>query len=476
MRRTLCTLTACALALLLAAPALTQTPVRLPELDAATTPLGDDDLFLVRQDGQTRDKKVTWSTVRASLQDALVLVLGPASVCADNQLARWDGASATQLQCSDLSVLDVTPWDWSDGAGAVDTIDFLSIAYPFNIWTLKTKIRLGATSSLFPIAPATVYLGGDVVVEGGDITAPGALTIAAGGTANSITLLPTTTGDIIIPDVGAERPALKFSTVSGAPEIFRSGAGLVVRGNDNTYTSTYVATGFFFAAEPTKASLFQDVTIANAKSIAWSDGVDFNQALFGFDGGLEQRGGTTAQTYRLYGTYTDASNYERLSLSTTAGTGATIAVETDGTGADNLDLTIKPAGTGQLYVGAGGTTAAAPASVVVNATGGSGTDIAGASLTLAGGKGTGDAAGGSVVIQTSDPGSTGTTLQTLATRVTVGVERTTFAQLVKLHGTATTPASPEAGDIVFDSANALFCGYNGSAWVSFSGVGTCWAD
>lgn len=471
MRRLPIYLLALALA---AAPALTQTPVRLPDLDAATTPLGDDDLFLVRQDGETRDEKVTWANVRASLQDALVLVLGPASVCADNQLARWDGASATQLQCSDLSVLDVTPWDWSDGAGAVDTIDFRS-AYPFNISTLKTKIRLGATSSLFPIAPATVYLGGDVVVEGGDITAPGALTIAAGGTANSITLLPTTTGDIIIPDVGAERPALKFSTVSGAPEIFRSGAGLVVRGNDNTYTSTYVATGYFSAAEPTKASLFQDVTIANAKSIAWSDGVDFNQALFGFDGGLEQRGGTTAQTYRLYGTYTDASNYERLSLSTTAGTGATIAVETDGTGADNLDLTIKPAGTGQLYVGAGGTTAAAPASVVVNATGGSGTDIAGASLTLAGGKGTGDAAGGSVVIQTSDPGASGTTLQTLATRVTVGVERTTIANILSLTGIAAAPGSPAAGDIVYDSVNNLFCGYNGSAWVSFSGAGTCWA-
>jgi len=397
MRRLPIYLLALALA---AAPALTQTPVRLPDLDAATTPLGDDDLFLVRQDGETRDEKVTWANVRASLQDALVLVLGPASVCADNQLARWDGASATQLQCSDLSVLDVTPWDWSDGAGAVDTIDFRSIAYPFNISTLKTKIRLGATSSLFPIAPATVYLGGDVVVEGGDITAPGALTIAAGGTANSITLLPTTTGDIIIPDVGAERPALKFSTVSGAPEIFRSGAGLVVRGNDNTYTSTYVATGYFSAAEPTKASLFQDVTIANAKSIAWSDGVDFNQALFGFDGGLEQRGGTTAQTFRLYGTYTDASNYERVALSCDGSADCTLAAETAGTGADDMNLHLTAAGAG---------------------------------------------------------------------RVTVN-------SLLSLTGIAAAPGSPAAGDIVYDSANNLFCGYNGSAWVSFSGAGTCWAD
>ncbi|OQC41659.1 MAG: hypothetical protein BWX64_00729 [Acidobacteria bacterium ADurb.Bin051] len=40
---------------------------------------------------------------------------------------------------------------------------------------------------------------------------------------------------------------------------------------------------------------------------------------------------------------------------------------------------------------------------------------------------------------------------------------------------AAAPGSPAAGDIVYDSVNNLFCGYNGSAWVSFSGAGTCWA-
>ena len=396
MRRLPIYLLALALA---AAPALTQTPVRLPDLDAATTPLGDDDLFLVRQDGETRDEKVTWANVRASLQDALVLVLGPASVCVDNQLARWDGASNTQLQCSALTVADTT----------------------------------------------------------GDITAPGALTISTAGSNGDITLDPHGTGIVI------SSATIKCGKTSNC-NLYLDGFG----GGYGVFSGTNWFTNDLGAAT------------SSSGSIGWTSGAANNprDLVIARDAAntLAQRNSTNAQTYRLYGTYTDASNYERLSLSTTAGTGATIAVETDGTGADNLDLTIKPAGTGQLYVGAGGTTAAAPASVVVNATGGSGTDIAGASLTLAGGKGTGDAAGGSVVIQTSDPGSTGTTLQTLATRVTVGVERTTFAQLVKLHGTATTPASPEAGDIVFDSANALFCGYNGSAWVSFSGVGTCWAD
>lgn len=46
-----------------------------------------------------------------------------------------------------------------------------------------------------------------------------------------------------------------------------------------------------------------------------------------------QRSGTTAQTFRLYRTYTDASNYERLSLIATRTTRFAIAAENAGTGA-----------------------------------------------------------------------------------------------------------------------------------------------
>lgn len=327
-------------------------------------------------------------------------VLGPASACVDNQLARWDGASNTKLQCSPLTVADTT----------------------------------------------------------GDITAPGALTISTAGSNGDITLDPHGTGIVI------STATIKCGKTPNCNLYLDGfGGGYGVFSGTNWFTNQLGA------------------TTSSSGSIGWTSGAELSNPrdlVIARDAAntLAQRNSTNAQTYRLYGTYTDASNYERLSLSTTAGTGATIAVETDGTGADNLDLTIKPAGTGQLYVGAGGTTAAAPASVVVNATGGSGTDIAGASLTLAGGKGTGDAAGGSVVIQTSDPGASGTTLQTLATRVTVGVERTTIANILSLTGIAAAPGSPAAGDIVYDSVNNLFCGYNGSAWVSFSGAGTCWTE
>ena len=60
---------------------------------------------------------------------------------------------------------------------------------------------------------------------------------------------------------------------------------------------------------------------------------------------------TSAQTFRVYGTYTDSSNYVRASLAATSTT-VTLAAETAGTGADNIDVTITPAGTGGVDIGA----------------------------------------------------------------------------------------------------------------------------
>ena len=62
---------------------------------------------------------------------------------------------------------------------------------------------------------------------------------------------------------------------------------------------------------------------------------------------------------------------------------------------------------------------AAPYSTVINGCGGSGTNIAGASVSIAGGKSTGSAAGGSLIFKTSTTLGSGTTLQTLATRLTI---------------------------------------------------------
>jgi hypothetical protein len=73
----------------------------------------------------------------------------------------------------------------------------------------------------------------------------------------------------------------------------------------------------------------------------------FSQAV----GFVDQRSGddlySSAKGYRIYGAWTNASNYVRAALSSTS-TAVTLAAETAGTGADNIPLNLTAAGTGTI--------------------------------------------------------------------------------------------------------------------------------
>jgi hypothetical protein len=58
---------------------------------------------------------------------------------------------------------------------------------------------------------------------------------------------------------------------------------------------------------------------------------------------------SSAKAYRVYGAYTNTSNYVRAALSSTS-TAVTLAAETAGTGADNIPLNLTAAGTGTVKV------------------------------------------------------------------------------------------------------------------------------
>jgi hypothetical protein len=64
---------------------------------------------------------------------------------------------------------------------------------------------------------------------------------------------------------------------------------------------------------------------------------------------LAQRRTTNSQTFRVYGTFTDASNHVRAALSSTS-TAVTLAAETAGTGADDIPLNLTAAGIGTIKV------------------------------------------------------------------------------------------------------------------------------
>ena len=100
-----------------------------------------------------------------------------------------------------------------------------------------------------------------------------------------------------------------------------------------------------------------------------------------------------------------------------------------------------------------------------HATGGSGTDIAGGDYGIAGGKGTGSAAGGEITFEVSTPGSTGTTLQTLAEKLRIGYDGTTLV------AQSNTPGTPASGEMVqYMKGSKLIYAYDDGGTVRYTGV------
>lgn len=121
---------------------------------------------------------------------------------------------------------------------------------------------------------------------------------------------------------------IRGTTQSGQPymEVFaQAGVGLRLR-SDQGFIVEGVPLGFSSAASGADVFLARDAADT-----------------------LAQRRTLNAQTFRVYGTYTDASNYVRAALSSTS-TAVTLAAETAGTGADNIPLNLTAAGTGTIKV------------------------------------------------------------------------------------------------------------------------------
>jgi hypothetical protein len=95
-----------------------------------------------------------------------------------------------------------------------------------------------------------------------------------------------------------------------------------------------------------KFSIPQTLNLSGSSTQTVTDGVLITRDA---DNILAQRNAANAQTFRCYGTYTDASNYVRAALSSTS-TAVTLAAETAGTGADDIPLNLTAAGTGTIQV------------------------------------------------------------------------------------------------------------------------------
>lgn len=131
----------------------------------------------------------------------------------------------------------------------------------------------------------------------------------------------------------------RLANPSGS-EYFGRSTGSIVFGSGDTGANPH-------------AYLNQDkFTVRSAVAIGWVSGIDATAAqdlslVRDAANTLAQRNATTAQVARLYRTWTDASNYERLALQTGADY-MELAAETAGTGTDNIDMRLTPAGTGNV--------------------------------------------------------------------------------------------------------------------------------
>lgn len=84
-------------------------------------------------------------------------------------------------------------------------------------------------------------------------------------------------------------------------------------------------------------------------------GISFNGSTFLLSdaaNSIDHRNGATAQTFKVYRTWTNTTNYERISLGSAAGQ-MILAAETAGTGGDDLDLSLVPAGVGRVTLPGG---------------------------------------------------------------------------------------------------------------------------
>jgi hypothetical protein len=125
-----------------------------------------------------------------------------------------------------------------------------------------------------------------------------------------------------------------------------------------TSNSTYAGNNYAFIVSTTTASMAMygsvGLSLPSSYAVVWSSTSAYNgtsdiQLQRDAAGALAQRRNTTAQVLRVYQTYTDASNYERLGFNQAAGY-VEVAAETAGTGTDDRNVRLTPAGTGNVIV------------------------------------------------------------------------------------------------------------------------------
>ena len=158
----------------------------------------------------------------------------------------------------------------------------------------------------------------------------------------------TMTGALTLPAGSASAPSLMFTVAGATTGIYSAGS------NDISFAVNGSRRGYFNVSTmwvDGALGLLSDTGLLRFGSGSAADPTFFRAGV----GTIYLRPASTTTACSLYisGLYTDPSNYERLSLSTTAGSSVNITAETLGTGGDNLDIVLTPAGAGAVQAKSG---------------------------------------------------------------------------------------------------------------------------
>lgn len=297
--------------------------------------------------------------------------------------AAW-GLNGIQLQGTAATYTDSS----TAASGTATNAVFTSFGQPTLAASNLTVTTTNAATVYIAAAPAAgtnqtitnayaLWVDAGTARFDGDVTVAGTLTGSGSGTfgyfsRSGTTITPATSGD-----------SLSFPGSAGQSQQFGLGA---TAGLDS------LAVGHFAVAGGTSAS-----TAIGTSASAGTSAVAVGQ-------------GATASNFvdTAIGAATSATFGYGIAL----GYGATTTTTNQFVAGSNT------AGISNVYIG-NGVTNAAPGGFVLQGSGGSGADVAGASVTIAGGKGTGNAVGGDILFQTSDAGASGATLQSLTTKMTL---------------------------------------------------------
>lgn len=138
----------------------------------------------------------------------------------------------------------------------------------------------------------------------------------------------------------------------------------IVFGGNVTFNGTFITT-----SSGTSAFLNAPIVMNSSKPIGWSGTTDNTADVIllrdGAANTLAQRNGTNAQTFNVYGTFTDTSNYRRLKSTMTTGGAVTIDAGGLGTGVAGNTMALGSNGTVAITLSSANATVAGQASFSV---------------------------------------------------------------------------------------------------------------